>query len=192
VPDLEDVYSSEEEQSALAAALFPRYERMLVVVHQMVQSAFPELSPDDFRLDDAATLRLLTVAAEHVTMIDETTRKALQEVLQEGQRRGYSDTQIADGVPSEGYGGVEGLYLNTWKGRPELIARTELSTAQVAASLDRYEATGLVSKVELVEHTDTDDECARRNGTVVPITSRPGLLHPQCRVAVVPVVDEVA
>lgn len=191
MPELDAVYSSEEEQSALAAALFPRYERMLVVVHQMVQSAFPELSPDDFRLDDAATLRLLAKAAEQVTLIDGATRSALQEVLMEGQARGYSDAQIADGVPAEGYGGVQGLYLNTWRSRAQTIARTELSVAQVEASLDRYEATGLVTRVELVEHRDTDDECAARNGRVVPLSSRPGLLHPNCRVAVIPVVDEV-
>lgn len=190
MPSLEDVYDSEEEQGLLARVLFPRYERTLAVVHRLVASAFPELDAEEFRLDDAATRRLLAKAAEQVVRIDEATRSALREVLQEGQRRGYSDQQIADGVPAEGYGGVQGLYLNTWKGRPETIARTELSTAQVEASLDRYAATGLVSKVELVEHRDTDADCAARNGRVVPLSSRPGLLHPNCRVSLIPVVDE--
>jgi hypothetical protein len=192
VPDLDAVYDAEEEQAALALITFPRYERMLTVVHEMVRSAFPELDAESFRLDDAATRRLLAVAAEQVVKIDETTRSALREVLQEGQRRGYSDRQIADGVPAEGYGGVEGLYLNTWKSRAETIARTEVSTAQVEASLDRYQATGLVTRVELVEHTDTDDECARRNGRVVPVTSRPQLNHPNCRLSVVPIVEDAA
>lgn len=190
--ELEDVYNSEEEQTLLALVTFPRYERMLGVVHRLVESAFPELDAEAFRLDDAATRRLLAKAAEQVVRIDETTRAALREVLQEGQRRGYSDRQIADGVPAEGYGGVSGLYLNTWRGRPETIARTEISTAQVEASLDRYAATGLVSRVQLVEHTDTDDECAARNGRVVPITSRPQLNHPNCRLSVIPVVDDAA
>jgi hypothetical protein len=160
------------------------------VVHRLVESAFPELDAEAFRLDDAATRRLLAKAAEQVVRIDETTRDGLRKVLQEGQARGYSDQQIADGVPADGYGGVSGLYLNTWKGRPELIATTEIATAQVEASLDRYAATGLVSRVELVEHTDTDAECAARNGRVVPLASRPGLLHPRCRLAVVPLVDD--
>ncbi len=191
MPDVEDVYSPEEEQSALAAVLFPRYERMLVVMHQMVVSAFPELSPDEFRLDDAATRKLLAKAGERVMLIDGATRRALQEVLRLGQARGYSDRQIADGVPSEGYGGVEGLYLNTWKSRATTIARTELSTAMVEASLDRYQATGLVTKVELVEHTGTDEPCAERNGKVVPIASHPQLEHPNCRLSVIPVVEGV-
>lgn len=190
--DVDEVYDVEEEQRLLALILFPRYERMLRAVHGLVQSAFPELSPDDFRLDDAATRRLLALAAERVVLIDEATRRALRGVLQEGQARGYSDAQIADGVPAEGYGGVKGLYLETWKSRAQTIARTEISEAQVASSLDRYAATGLVSQVEIVEHRDTDAECAARNGRVVPLGERPGLLHPQCRMALIPVVDAVA
>lgn len=187
--DLDAVYDAEAEREALALVLLPRYERMLTVVHQLVASAFPELDPEAFRVDDAATRRLLAVGAEQVVRIDEATRAALRAVLQEGQRRGYSDRQIADGVPAEGYGGVEGLYLNTWRSRAETIARTELSTAQVEASMDRYRATGLVSQIELVEHTDTDDACAARNGLRLPVTARPTLNHPNCRLAVIPVVD---
>jgi hypothetical protein len=187
VVDVDEVYDAEEEQRLLALILFPRYERMLRAVHGLVQSAFPEL--DDFRLDDAATRRLLALAAERVVLIDESTRRSLRSVLQEGQARGYSDQQIADGVPAEGYGGVQGLYLETWKSRAQTIARTELSEAQVASSLDRYAATGLVSQVEIVEHRDTDADCAARNGRVVPLGERPGLLHPNCRVAVIPIVD---
>ncbi len=177
---LEAVYDAEEEQGALALITFPRYARMLEVVHGLVESALPELDAEAFRLDDAATRRLLAKAAEQVVLIDETTRDGLRKVLQEGQERGYSDQQIADGVPKDGFGGVDGLYLNTWKHRAETITRTELSTAQVEASLDRYAATGLVSQVEIVEATDTDDACAARNGKRVLLTARPGLLHPNC------------
>jgi hypothetical protein len=190
--DLSALYNPEEEQGLLALVLFPRFERMLNVVHTLVQSIFPELTPDDFRLDDTATRKMLALAAERVVLIDESTRAALREVLQEGQGRGYSDVQIADGVPAEGYRGIKGLYLETWKSRSELIARTELSTAQVASSLDRYEATGLVDQVQIVEHTDTDDECAARNGHPLPIGARPGLAHPRCRMSIVPIVRDAA
>lgn len=186
--DLSQLYDPEEEQGLLALILFPRYERMLAAVHHLVASAFPELSEDDFRLDDAATRKMLALAAERVVLIDESTRQALRAMLAEGQGRGYSDTQIADGVPAEGYQGVKGLYLETWRGRAQTIATTELSEASVAASLDRYEATGLVDRVQIVEHTDTDDACAARNGRVVPIGARPGLLHPGCRMGLLPIV----
>lgn len=188
--DLEDVYDEAQEQAELARVLLPRWERTLLVVHRLVQSAFPEVDERRFRLDDATTNAWLAKAAARVMLIDEHTRAELRRVLQLGQERGYSDQQIADGVPAEGYGGVKGLYLETWKSRATTIARTELSTAQVEASLDRYAATGLVKKVRLVEHTDTDDPCSERNGEVVPITTRPHLNHPNCRLSVIPVVEE--
>lgn len=189
--DLDSVYDAQEEQRALALVWLPRYVRALNAIHRMVASVFPELDAETFRVDDVATRKMLALASERVVMIDESTRRQLNAVLQEGQRRGYSDRQVADGVPAEGYGGVRGLYLDTWKSRAETIARTEISEAQLAASLDRYGATGLVSRVELVEHRDTDADCAARNGRVVPLAERPGLLHPNCRLAVIPVVDEV-
>lgn len=189
---LSDLYDPEEEQGLLARILFPRYLRMLEAVHQFLQSVFPFLSAEEFRLDDPATRRQLALAAEQVVRIDQSTREQLREVLREGQRRGYSDLQIADGVPADGFGGIRGLYLETWRSRSETIARTEMATAQNAAALDRYAATGLVSRVRIVEHEDTDEPCASRNGMVVPLSSKPGLLHPNCRMGLVPIVDEEA
>lgn len=186
--DVDTLYDPAQEQEALALVLFPRYERMLTVVHGMVQSVFPEL--DDFRLDDAATRQMLALAAERVVLIDESTRRDIRRVLQQGQELGLSDLQIAEGSPADGFTGLRGLYQETYRNRSQTIARTELSTAQVAASLDRYAATGMVSQVELVEHTDTDADCVARNGQVVPLGQKPGLLHPNCRLALLPVVDD--
>jgi hypothetical protein len=189
---VEDVYNQEDEQGFLARVLFPRYLRMLEAMHQLVASVFPWLSPDAFRLDDPATRKQLALAAEQVVKIDQSTREQLRDVLREGQQRGYSNHEIAQGVPADGYGGIRGLYLDTWRGRAETIARTELATAAVSASLDRYAATGLVTHVRLHENEDTDAPCADRNGRVVPLAEKPGLLHPNCRLGVEPVVNETA
>ena len=186
---LSDIYDDEEEQGLLARILFPRYLRMLEAVHQFLQSVFPFLSPDEFRLDDPATRRQLALAAEQVVRIDQSTRDQLREVLREGQQRGYSDFEVANGVPGDGFGGIRGLYMETWRSRPETIARTEMATAQNAAALDRYAATGLVSRVRIHEHEDTDEPCASRNGKVVPLSSKPGLLHPNCRMGLEPIMD---
>jgi hypothetical protein len=189
---LSDLYDPEEEQGLLARVLFPRYLRMLEAVHQLVWSVLPQLTPDAFRLDDPATRKQLALAAEQVVLIDQSTRAQLRDVLREGQQRGYSDHEIAQGVPADGFGGIRGLYLDTWRGRAETMSRTELATAQVAASLDRYAATGLVTHVRLHEHEDTDEPCASRNGQVVPISEKPGLLHPNCRLGIEPIVSEAA
>ena len=50
----------------------------------------------------------------------------------------------------------------------------------------------MVDRVQIVEHEDTDEPCASRNGKVVPLASKPGLLHPNCRLSMVPVVNEAA
>ena len=189
---LSDIYDREAWQRGLAAILMPRFLRMLEAWHELVASQFPERTPDEFRLDDEATRMILAEAAERVVLIDAATRDAIREQLREGQRRGYSTYQLAYGVPDEDYRGIDGLFRTTWKSRAETVSRTELAHAQVVASLDRYEATGMVSRVQLVENADTDEPCARRNGKVVPLSSKPGLLHPNCRLGIIPIVDEEA
>ena len=188
---LEDIYNAEQEQRLLFGIIGRFYLRLLQSWHQAVASVFG-LSVEEFRLDDPATRKQLAHAAERVVLIDQGTRAALRDVLREGQKRGYSNHEIAHGVPQDGYGGIDGLYLNTWRGRSELIAVTEIAEAQVAASLDRYQATGMVTRVQLVESEDTDEPCASRNGQVVPIASKPGLLHPRCRLAILPIVEDAA
>ena len=189
---LSDIYDPQEWQRLLASILMPRFRRMLEAWHELVASQFPELSPEDFRLDDEATRMILAEAAERVVLIDAATRDAIREQLREGQRRGYSTYQLAYGVPEDDYRGIDGLFRTTWKGRAEVCARTELAHAQNVASLDRYAATGMVSRVQLVENEDTDEPCASRNGKVVPLSSKPGLLHPNCRLGIIPIVDEEA
>ena len=188
---LEDIYNAEEEQRLLFGIIGRLYLRLLQSWHQAVASVFG-LSPEEFRLDDPATRKQLAHAAERVMLIDQGTRQQLREVLREGQQRGYSNHEIAHGVPQDGYGGIDGLYLNTWKGRAETISRTEIAEAQNVASRDRYAATGLVDRVQIVEHEDTDEPCASRNGKVVPLASKPGLLHPNCQMGLIPVVNEAA
>ena len=186
--DVDDVYDPEEEQERLAAVIEPWYERMLAGLHELVASAFvAELTPDEFRLDDEATRMILEEAAERVVRIDETTREAVREQLKEGQARGYSAWQIANGVPAEGFRGIDGLFVETWRSRAETIARSELAQASMVSALNRYAATGLVDRVKIHENTDTDAPCAARAGLIVPLSSRPLPLHPNCQMGLEPI-----
>lgn len=188
IRDIDDVYDANREQELLAAVFEDRYEAMLAAVHEVVKTAL-DLA-DDYRLDDRATNRVLVEAAQRVVRIDETTRAAIAEQLRLGQEMGLSSWEIANGAPKLGYRGIEGLYSETWKGRADLIARTELQHAQNVASLDRYAATGLVDRVTIIDGDDWDEPCRNRNGKTVPLGSRPGLLHPACTLVVVPVLRE--
>lgn len=189
---LDDLYDPDEELALLLAVVGPRYEALLRAVHALVMDNVEGVPVTRLPLTDDAIRRALRVAFEHVVRIDQTTQEALTEQLRVGLERGYSAWEIAHGVPTDGFRGIAGLFAETWRSRPETVARTELAQALNHASLDRYAATGLVREVEIVEHTDTDAPCAERNGRVVPLESRPGLRHPQCRMGLVPVVQEAA
>jgi len=189
VENLDEWYDSAVEQQQLMAVIGPRYTNMLNAIHGVVESTFPAM--DEFRVDDAASRKLLNEAAERVVRIDQVTKEAIRDMLKVGQERGYSNWQLAYGVPDDKYRGIDGLFKETWRGRPDLVARTELQHAQVESSLDRYAATGLVDKVTMRDGT-SDPLCAPRNGATVALADRPSLAHPACTLVVIPVLRENA
>jgi hypothetical protein len=182
---VDDIYDSSHEQEQLALILENVYERVLKAVHEMVASAYPDV--EAFRLDDPATRRMLLEAAERVVRIDTTTRNAIREMLMQGQARGYSTWELANGVPKDGFRGIEGLFKETWRNRGLTVARTEIANAQVQSARDRYLATGIVDRMQIVDGDD-DTPCASRNGRVVPVTTRVDLNHPNCTLALIPMV----
>src|SRR5262252_1062755 len=189
MPDVDDVYNSDQEQARLFAILEQRYLQMLSAVQAALIRLFPYWS-DQFRVRDQDVNALLRDAAQRVVRIDETTRQNIAEQLRIGQSLGFSNYEIAYGRPDVGYHGIDGLYQETWKGRAETIARTELQHAQNESALNRYAASGLVDMVKIIDGDQWDLPCANRNGTTVPITDHPELNHPNCTLVVVPVLRE--
>jgi hypothetical protein len=189
MPDITEVYDSGDEQRRLAEILEQRYLAMLTAVHAALIRLYG-LDPNRFVISDAAVNLLLVDAAQRVVRVDETTRQAIAEQLRVGQALGLSTYEIAHGNESIGYHGIEGLYQETWKGRAEMIARTELQHAQNEASLNRYAATGMVDHVKIIDGDEWDLPCAQRNGRIVPISERPQLNHPNCTMVLVPVLRE--
>jgi cell division ATPase FtsA len=187
--ELDDIYNSREEQERLAAIMEPRYRRMLRAVHEAIRVAFG-LTADQFKLTDSDVNLILVGAARRVVGIDETTRMAIAEQLRVGQALGLSTYEIAHGNPKIGYRGIEGLYRETFRGRSDTIARTELQHAQNESSLNRYRATGMVDAVEIVDGDDWDEPCRTRNGRIVPVSDRPQLNHPNCTLVLIPVLRE--
>jgi len=189
VPEVNEVYDSQDEQERLAAILEQRYLAMLNAVHAALIRLYG-LDANRFVISDNAVNLMLVDAAQRVVRIDENTRQLIAEQLRVGQALGLSTYQMAHGDEKIGYRGIEGLYSETWQSRAETIARTELQHAQNEASLNRYAATGMVDMVQIIDGDEWDAPCARRNGTVVPISEHPQLNHPNCTMVVVPVVRE--
>jgi len=189
MPDVNEIYDGQDEQQRLAAILEQRYLAMLAAVHAALIRLYG-LDANRYVISDNAVNLMLVDAAQRVVRIDEVTRQNIAEQLRVGQALGLSTYQMAHGDPKIGYRGIEGLYGETWQGRAETIARTELQHAQNEASLNRYAATGMVDSVRIIDGDEWDEPCRRRNGKVVPISEHPTLNHPNCTLVVVPVLRE--
>lgn len=180
MPDPSDLINEDEERR-LAMILEALYAKVLRDMHVIVTDSL-DLDPMSFRLPDAeARDWAARHAAARVTMISETTRAALRDVIANGIEEGKSTYEIMQDI--------ESLYLNTWPNRPEVIARTEVGQAQREAAINRYAATGLVDRVT-IRDGDDDEPCASRNGTTVPLGAAPQLAHPQCTLILIPVLRE--
>jgi hypothetical protein len=182
-------YNLTDEQQRLLGILERFYTLMLKAINALIVAHF-DLNPDEFIVDDNTTRRILQLAATRVVRIDETTRLGIAKMLQEGQARGYSNWQLAHGVPEDGYAGINGLFRETWKSRAETVARTELMQAQRDAAVQRYLATGMVDRVKIVDGCQWDKPCCERNGKIVPIERAPTLNHPNCTLLLVPLLRE--
>jgi hypothetical protein len=187
--DLENLWPSEPERARLEQILGPYYRATLEAINTILRGLLPP-DANSMIVTDAAAARVLAEAAARVVRIDEATRAAIRAQLQLGQLRGYSTWQIAHGVEADGYRGIDGLFQETWRGRADTVARTELQHASVVASTERFVASGVIDRVQIIDGDEWDQACARRNGTVVPLEQAPSLAHPNCTLVLVPVLRE--
>jgi hypothetical protein len=121
---------------------------------------------------DPVIADLLESGGTRIADINAKTRKALDETLAEGTRRGYSINQLIEGVPADGYLGVKGVTLDNGLPafgdlRAETIARTETMLSYNRATVTGYGTFG-VERL-LAYDGDGDAECAARNGQDFPI-----------------------
>lgn len=140
----------------------------------------PAPDPTDTRIVDQ-----LARAATRVRGINEATREAIREVLRDAALRGYSLYQTVHGVQEDGFRGLRSVIEETYRGRAETVARTEIGEASLRAAHTEWERAG-VQYVRLIDGV-LDAVCAARNGTVVPLAEAPGLAHPNCTLVTVPV-----
>lgn len=173
---VEEVLNSDDEQERLRQLLEPRYLAILLVTQHLVQQAFARyLSPGLPTLTEQTVRRVRALVAARVALIDGTTRKQIQEAIDRAGWEGVAPRSL-----------VESLYETTWASRAQLISSHELQHAATELALDRYAATGVVDRVRIDEHLATDF-CKDRHNQVVPLHTRPGLLHPNCRATLHPV-----
>jgi hypothetical protein len=124
-----------------------------------------------------------------VTDINETTRQAIAQVVNDSLAEGVSIPQLSERL--------EGLYDETYAGRSTTIARTESQVAYNMAQVRGYNESGLINEAELLDnpaHTEDPGSdgltCAQRNGLIVPLDEvqlHIAAEHPNGSLAVAPV-----
>lgn len=184
--DISQFYDADFERSALVRIFAQRYVAMLRAIHLITARAL-NLGPDEFRLDDPSVRRAILEAGARAVRVSETTQKAIAAMIADGHARGLSNWEIANGT--DDFPGIERLFSETWASRGDIVARTELAHAQIAASINRFRASGLVNEVYVRDggHVTSDEACTSRNGRHYPLSNPPQLLHPACTAVVVPV-----
>lgn len=141
---------------------------------------------------DPAITYALSRSGADVKEITDTTREALKEALKYGNDNGWSIQQLVSG--DENHAGIKAIVEETYKGRAQTIARTELGNAQNDVASDRYRKGG-AKAVEILDNgdTDDDDECKEANGQLWSIDyfQSNTLEHPNCTRTAVPVFEDV-
>jgi SPP1 gp7 family putative phage head morphogenesis protein len=116
--------------------------------------------------------------------ITDTTKKEIAELIVKGAQEQQSDSEIAAALAELGF--------TRSKERAPMIVRTELSTASVAAAVDAYQASGVVSELEWLTGGDPCPDCAALDGKRIALDAEVMVpAHPGCRCDVVPILAEV-
>lgn len=136
-----------------------------------------------FDLTDPLVRQQLAYAGERIKDINETTRAELADILQYGEAHGWSIEDLIAGDPENGIPGIKDVIVETYAGRHESIARTEMSFAQQTAATQRYRDAN-VSKVYVMDNglTDDDEPCRQVNNTVQTLewAEANPIEHPRC------------
>ncbi len=175
------------DDGVLAYELEPFYTQAAYAAVDAASAAIGD-TPDVALYSDIVQ-RELEQAGERITGINDATREDVAELLAEGGQRGYSLYEIANGVPDESFPGLGDLIEETYAGRAEAIARTEMAYATQGAALEDWRQSG-VEMQELEDGEDFDDECAARNGTIISIDEDADPLHTNCTIVSLPVIED--
>lgn len=149
---------------------------------------------EEIRFDenDPLVTELLGDAGKRIRDITDTTRGALRDLLRYGNEAGWSIEDLVAG--DEERDGIRKLVSETYRGRAQTIARTELGNAQNRATVGRYARAGVPS-VKIYDNgfENSHPTCKWIDGQIRPLawteSDHPGegpkgvrnpLQHPRC------------
>lgn len=181
----EDLWDARKENQALLGVYLPLVDSLGAGVLGMVGEVVGAQLRWDLQVPEVAAVRKRL--GNKITKVNETTRAAVAQQVETGLARGYSVTQIANGVAAEAYKGVLGVFDDATRYRAEMIARSETAMVYNDTANAGYADAG-VSEVEVVDGTG-DDVCAAANGAIWTLEQAQGdpIGHPNCVRSFMPV-----
>lgn len=148
-----------------------------VVGETAFESASGQLGVEiDWTLSNQYLREIVDALGSRITGINETTRQDIEGLIVERLLEGTTIDELGDSI--------RGLFEETYRNRHLTIARTESMVAYGQASTSAYQASGVVSQVEIADnpsHTESYKgaadglTCAERNGLVVSLDR--GMFH---------------
>jgi hypothetical protein len=152
----------------------------------------PGISADAFRMaNPRAIQQAADQAAALVKGVDQTTRDALNRLVVQAQREGWSVKQLKDRIEAD---------YTFSEARASMIARTELKRSSVAGNIDSWRATAKVTGITINKRVilgQNENHCVACRSAVmegaIPLDDSWTVgfappFHPSCYCAIVPVV----
>ena len=121
--------------------------------------------------------RMSNIAILSGQQVHRTTLKAIEKALAIGREQNYSIQQLTYGVTADRFPGINSIVTESYKNRPQRIARTEMSRAQILAA-DLYYSAADVQYFRAVDPDGSPSDtfvpagdpfgrtCAERNGQI--------------------------
>lgn len=179
LPGFEDYLITPEDALELRMMLERAYLSVAAgsweILNLMVESiiAFDQTNP--------AITAALANSGNQVTAITEETKRSLREALQYANEHGWSIQDLIDGDANQP--GLLAIIKQTYQGRAENVARTELGLAQNNTTYARYKSAG-VEHVMVFDNgfPNSHEFCRVVDGKVVTLDwmERNPLQHPRC------------
>lgn len=187
LPSFAELFEGEDNE-ALVKILQKYYLEIVMASWEILNVVLEQGT--DLDLNNPVITKLLDEAAKKVRGIDQETRQAVIDLLKVANEEGWSIYDLVQG--KNGHPGLEDLVTQTYYGRAEAIARTELGTAQNGASFERYRQAGVKHVMVFDNGFDNSHPfCSEIDGKVVTLDwmERNPLQHPRCVRAFGPVFD---
>lgn len=150
----------------------------------------------EFRDNMPIVNQIVSLAEAAAIDIDNVTRDAVSKAIEIGIERGYTIAEVARGVPSDNFPGINSLVEETYRNRSRTIARTEVMRAQNATAVGYYRQQGLRYMRAYDPDGDPNDTyigtdgktCIQRHRQVYTADDALSVYsHPNCRLTWTPI-----